>query len=120
MIRTRPTRSPALNTTPRNENVSLPAPPGRLNVPSERDRIEILNCGSIRQIYVRKTTPKALVEAGVVVPARKKLVSLILLPMLVKSFGLLNGSKVAGYVGFRFMNWTPAPAVDSPEIRCPV
>src|SRR4051812_13254958 len=84
VICTRPTRSPALNCTPRKERPLFAT--GAKNVPSE---LPVTLKNWIDVVLARSTSvntaPKALVDDADVEPGTKKLTSRILLPMEAKS-----------------------------------
>jgi hypothetical protein len=95
VIRTRAIRSPALNRTPANDWVAVPAAAGTANVPrlfvaaSKNSMLVVL----ARSTSV-KTAPKALTVAGVVVPGTKKKISTILLLTAVNSLCAENVENV--------------------------
>src|SRR4030095_16267432 len=97
------------NEIPKKENVSDPAVAGTTNIPSEfkdlsNNGIEVVSAESTSL----KMAPKPLVKAGVLVPGKKKLTSMTLLPSEVKRRCGLNGSNVWEYVGSILSNWMGA------------
>ena len=97
VIRTRPTRSPALKTTPRKLKFSLPIKAGTKKVPRElfissKNWIDVVE----RLSTSVKTAPKPEVVAGVVEPGTKKLTSTMVLPSAVNSRCGENVWKIIG------------------------
>ena len=96
-MRTRPICSPALNSTPRNDSVSLPCAGSAKNVPSELLPVpknsRLVTDGRSTSV---NTAPKAETVAGVAEPGTKKATSVTLLPVAVNSRWALKGSNSVG------------------------
>src|SRR5690242_12963894 len=130
VMRTLPTRSPALNTTPRNDSPLFDV--GAKNVPSE---LPLISKNWMLVVLARstsvKTTPKPLVNAITLLPGTKKLTATTLLPRAVNRRCGLKVVKMSGYVGLMFPNsigvdvgfdalaltWNPVPGVENTTPR---
>src|SRR6266545_2898318 len=108
VIRTRPTRSPALKKTPRKQSPPLEEEPSgkvpRLTFRESKYWIDVAEATSTSV----KTAPKPDVVAGVVEPGTKKLTSTTLLPRAVKSRCGEKVVNVVEYVGLMLSKRTGA------------